>query len=156
MLQFVSEATPLSEPTFSYTGGKVRLATAVIAATVLGTAALPASGQRAPLAMLDQIEPGQWELRQRDASNGVAERLCLRDGRAFIQLRHPQQQCERFVVSDQPGDVVVQYTCHGRGYGRTHVRKESGRIVHIESQGIAGGLPFNFVAEARRIGECAR
>lgn len=118
----------------------------------LGSIAVAASGQHPSLGMLDQLEPGRWELRLRDAP-GV-ERLCLRDGRRLIQLRHPQAQCERFVVNDDPNDVTVQYTCRGRGYGRTHLRRETARIVHIETQGIAEGLPFNFVAEARRVGEC--
>ena len=48
----------------------------------------------------------------------------------------------------------MQYTCRGRGYGRTHIRRETGRLVQIESQGIVDGLPFDFVAEGRRIGEC--
>lgn len=102
--------------------------------------------------MLAQLEPGQWELRWRDGSR--VERLCLHDGRRLIQLRHPQERCERFVVNDDANDVTIQYTCRGRGYGRTHIRRESGRIVQIETQGIAEGLPFNFAAEARRVGEC--
>jgi hypothetical protein len=123
-----------------------------MAALALGGIAVAAAGQRPALGMLDQLEPGRWELRSRDAP-GV-ERLCLRDGRRLIQLRHPQEQCERLVVNDDANDVTVQYTCRGRGYGRTHIRRESGRIVHIETQGIAAGLPFNFAAEARRVGEC--
>lgn len=107
---------------------------------------------RPPLAMLDRIEGGWWELRNRE--NAAVERLCMRDGRRLIQLRHPQQQCERFVVADEPNDVTVQYTCRGRGYGRTHIRRESEGSVRIEAQGIAEGLPFNFVAEGKRIGEC--
>ena len=118
----------------------------------LGSVAVAAVGQRPALIMLDQLEPGRWELRSRDGP-GI-ERLCLRDGRRLIQLRHPQELCERFVVNDDANDVTVQYTCRGRGYGRTHIRRESPRIVHLETQGIAAGLPFNFAAEARRVGEC--
>lgn len=121
---------------------------------ILGGIAIPAAGQRAALGMLDQLDPGRWELRVREP-NAPLQRLCLRDGRRLIQLRHAQHQCERFVVSDQPGDVTIQYTCPGRGYGRTHIHRQSDRIVQIESQGIAEGLPFNFVAEGRWVGECA-
>ena len=49
----------------------------------------------------------------------------------------------------------VQYTCRGKGYGRTQIRRESNRLVQIDSQGIADGLPFSFSAEARRVGDCA-
>lgn len=130
----------------------MRLVFGGIAVLALGGVAVAATGQRGALGMLDRLEPGQWELRLRDAP-GV-ERLCLHDGRRLIQLRHPQDQCERFIVNDNPDDVAVQYTCRGRGYGRTDIHRESGRIVRIETQGIAGGLPFNFVVEGRRVGEC--
>lgn len=133
-------------------GGKVRSALVGIAVIALGGGAVAAAGQRPALAMLSQLETGRWELRMREGA-GV-ERICLRDGRRLIQLRHPQEQCERFVVADEPNDVTVQYTCRGRGYGRTHVHRESARVVQIETQGIAEGLPFNFVAEGRRVGEC--
>jgi hypothetical protein len=104
--------------------------------------------------MLDQLDRGRWELRLRD-QDGSVQTLCLQDGRRLIQLRHPQNICERFVVDDQADDVTVQYTCRGRGYGRTHIRRESRRLVQIETQGIAAdGLPFNFLAEGRRVGDC--
>ena len=42
----------------------------------------------------------------------------------------------------------------GDGYGRTHIRKETNALVQIDSQGIAGGKPFQFTAEARQTGRC--
>lgn len=130
----------------------MRLPLLLVAAAV-GFAA-PAAGQRSALAMLDQLESGRWELRLRD-TRGPAEQICLRDGRRLIQLRHPASACERLIVADSPGEVTVQYTCRGRGYGRTHIRRETGRLVQIESQGIVDGQPFDFIAEGRRIGDCA-
>jgi len=115
--------------------------------------AVPGSAQGPGLAMLDHIEPGHWELRLRDGGNSV-ESMCITNGRRMIQLRHPNIACESYVVSDGANDVTVQYTCRGRGYGRTHVRRESRRLLQIESQGIADGFPFDFAAEARRIGDC--
>lgn len=105
------------------------------------------------LAMLDGLEAGRWELRPREAG-AQPQRICLTSGRGLIQLRHPGADCDRFVVQDTATQVVVQYTCKGRGYGRTEIKRESSRLVQIESQGIAGGLPFEFEAEARRIGDC--
>ena len=43
---------------------------------------------------------------------------------------------------------------NGNGYGRTNLRREISRLVQIESQGIVDGLPFQFAAEARRVGAC--
>jgi hypothetical protein len=115
--------------------------------------AVPAAGQRPALAMLDQLDKGRWELRFRNAT-GEVERLCLKDARRLIQLRHPSDSCVRLVVEDDPSQVTVQYTCRGRGYGRTHIRRETNRLVQIDSQGIVDGLPFAFSAEARRVGDC--
>lgn len=133
---------------------RVWLRTGVLLAAAAAGFAVPASGQRQPLAMLDQIESGRWELRPRD-TRGPAEQLCLRDGRRLIQLRHPAAVCEKLIVADGASEVTVQYTCRGRGYGRTNIRRETGRLVQIQSQGILDGLPFDFVAEGRRVGDCA-
>jgi hypothetical protein len=62
--------------------------------------------------------------------------------------------CSRYVVEDGADKVTVQYTCRGNGYGRTSIRRETAGLLQIESQGVAGGLPFQFKAEARRIGAC--
>ena len=131
------------------------LAMRVLAMAVALWAALavPAASQRPALAMLDQIEAGRWEIRLRDGSRRTYP-ICLDNGRKLIQLRHEALNCERLVVDDQADQVTVQYTCRGRGYGRTSVRRETGRLVQIETQGIADGLPFQFAAEARRMGDC--
>lgn len=133
--------------------GKKALRIAVIAAAAAAAFAVPAIGQGPQLGMLDQLQSGRWELRSREPG-AQAERLCIPTGRRLIQLRHPGGDCERFIVQDSPNEVTVQYTCRGRGYGRTHIRRETNRLVQIESQGIAEGLPFDFIAEARRVGDC--
>ncbi len=127
----------------------------LLAMALLGYSAMSAtaSSQRPALAMLDQLEPGRWEVRLRDGS-ARASQVCLDNGRKLIQLRHEALICERLVVDDRPDQVTVQYTCRGRGYGRTTIRRETGRLVQIETQGIAEGLPFDFAAEARRMGDC--
>lgn len=124
-----------------------------VAVAILAFAA-PASGGGQSLTMLDELDSGRWEVRLRDGGS-VPERMCVDSGRRFIQLRHQAENCERFVVQDGASDVTVQYTCRGRGYGRTHIRRETNRLVQIDSQGISQGLPFEFTAEARRVGDCA-
>lgn len=115
--------------------------------------AVPASSQRPALGMLDQIEPGRWEIRLRDGTRRTYP-ICIDNGRKLIQLRHEALNCDRLVIDDRADQVTVQYTCRGRGYGRTSIRRETGRLVQIQTQGIAEGLPFEFAAEARRTGEC--
>lgn len=129
----------------------IRLAGAALAGLL--ALAAPAMGAGPSLAMLNTIEGGQWEVRTREPG-AAPQRMCLSSGQGLIQLRHPGPVCERFVIESSADEVVVQYTCRGRGYGRTHIRRESGRLVQIDSRGIANGLPFEFSAEGRRIGSC--
>lgn len=126
-----------------------------LAAFVAGLFALavPAVAQAPTLAMLGQIEPGRWELRMRAPESGVRH-VCVQDGRELIQLRHPWPNCQKVVVRDTTLEVAVQYTCKGHGYGLTRIRRETARLVQVDSQGIVDGLPFAFVAEGRRIGDC--
>lgn len=123
--------------------------------TIGGIAALsaPASGQRPALGMLDELDRGDWELRERGVP-GRGRNLCLDNGRKLIQLRHPGLACNSVIVEDRPNDVTVQYTCRGQGFGRTHVRRETNGLVQIDSQGLVNGLPFSYVAEGRKVGAC--
>ncbi len=128
---------------------------AVIALAGWAALTVPASSQLAELGVLDRIEPGNWEIRLRDGSQPPYP-ICLKNGRRLIQLRHEALNCQQLVVDGRADEVTVQYTCTGRGYGRTSIRRETGRLLQIETQGIADGLPFEFAAEARRIGDCNR
>ena len=123
---------------------------------VIAVAALPSSAttaERPALAMLDQLQPGQWEVRDRDLS-GSRSRMCLENGRRLIQIRHMRETCRSFTVQDTAAAVTVHYTCPGNGYGQTSVRYENPQLVQLETQGIAQGLPFNVRAEVRRVGAC--
>lgn len=123
----------------------------LVGAALLALAS-PALAADASLAMLDQLAAGQWELRNR--SGAVVQRICVARGRELVQLRHPGRACESYVLKDTAGEVEVQFTCRGHGYGRTLIRRETNRLVQIQSQGIADGLPFELAVEARRIGDC--
>ena len=124
---------------------------AAIGMVALGLA-LPAAAQSDGLAMLSGLAKGEWTIKHRDGS--ADQKICVRTGQELIQLRHVESGCSRFVVEDANSRVTVQYTCPGNGYGRTDIRKETGALVQIESQGISKGMPFQFAAEARRTGSC--
>ncbi len=112
----------------------------------------PLAAQSDSLAMLRNLVKGQWTVKYRDGTPD--RRICVKTGQELIQLQHTQPGCSRFVVEDAAAKVTVQYTCQGNGYGRTNIRRETNSLVQIESQGIASGLPFQFIAEARRTGSC--
>ena len=114
--------------------------------------AVPGQAQGNGLAMLGTLAKGEWTIKQR----GVASdrKICVRSGAELIQLKHRDSGCNQFVVEDGAARVTVQYTCPGNGYGRTSIRRETGALVQLETQGIHDGMPFQFVAEARRTGTC--
>ncbi len=60
-----------------------------------------------------------------ERTGGPTRRLCAPSGRHLIQLRHPGTHCDSIVIEDGPAQVVVQYICQGRGYGRTRLRRET-------------------------------
>lgn len=125
--------------------------TAAVGMVLLGLA-IPVAAETDSLSMLTGLSKGEWTIKHRDGS--ADRKICVKSGQEFIQLRHDEADCSRFVVEDATSKITVQYTCPGNGYGRTNIRKETGALVQIESQGIASGLPFQFAAEARRTGTC--
>lgn len=112
----------------------------------------PVLAQGNGLAMLGTLAKGEWTIKQRGSRTD--RKICLKSGAELIQLAHRDSGCSRFVVEDGAARVTVQYTCPGNGYGRTSIRRETGGLVQIESQGIQGGMPFELTAEGRRTGSC--
>lgn len=116
-----------------------------------GATAVPA--QAPSLAMLDRLEKGSWQLRER-GKDAVLQTICVGDARRMIQIYHPRASCSRYIIEDTPNSVTVHYTCPGAGHGRTNIRSETNRLVQIDTQGIADGKPFSQAIEARRTGGC--
>ena len=122
------------------------------ACALAGASAVPA--QAPSLAMLDRLEKGSWQLRER-GKDSVLQTMCLGDARRMIQIEHPRANCSRYIIEDTPNSVTVHYTCPGAGHGRTTIRSETNRLVQIDTQGIAQGRPFSQAIEARRTGGCS-
>jgi hypothetical protein len=116
-------------------------------------AATAVPAQAPSLAMLDRLEKGSWQLRER-GKDAVVQTVCVGDARRMIQVYHPGATCSRYVIEDTPNSVTVHYTCPGAGHGRTTIRSETNRLVQIDTQGIAEGRPFSQAIEARRTGGC--
>ncbi len=123
----------------------------LVVAALAGATAVPA--QAPTLAMLDQLEKGSWQLRER-GNDAVLQTVCVGDARRMIQIQHPRANCSRYIIEDTPKSVTVHYTCPGAGHGRTSIRSETNRLVQIDTQGIADGKPFSQAIEARRAGPC--
>jgi len=115
-------------------------------------AAVPTVAVAPDVPVLGRLQDGLWELRFRDGSPG--RRVCWHDPWRLIQLEHPDLACDRLVIENSPDAASVQYTCRGKGYGRTTIRRESSQLLQLETQGVAGGLPFVMTGEGRRVGDC--
>ncbi|WP_240330874.1 DUF3617 family protein [Sphingorhabdus sp. Alg239-R122] len=133
---------------------KKRYFFAMLATAPLALFAMPAPAQAPELASFKKVDAGQWEIRPR-AKNGEVRRICVRDIRQLLNLRHQGENCKKpFVIEDKPNTVTVSYSCGARGHGRTTLRAEGADLLQINTQGIANGSPFSFAAEGRRVGSC--
>lgn len=117
---------------------------AIVLAAILTAAAAPSA--------LSQSAGGLWEM-TRDAAPGRV-RQCVANPHILAQFEHRAQQCQHSVISDSGTELIIEYKCAGSGFGRSRVTVLTPRSLRIETQGISGGLPFNYVVQARRVGSC--
>ena len=106
--------------------------------------------------LLQTLERGLWQLRAvGSGSAGAApSQLCIGDPRMLAQIQHGTTSCTHQIVEATATTVTISYNCKGAGQGLTTIRKESGRLVQIKSQGIRNNAPFSFSVEGRRSGGC--
>jgi len=117
---------------------------AALAAMVLGAATLPP---------VIADSGGLWEV-SRSANGANAEKSCVPQAAVLAQWEHRRAQCTRVVISSTTTDAVIHYTCPGGGFGHAQIHVLTPRTLRIETQGISGGYPFNYVLHARRVGNC--
>lgn len=118
-----------------------------------GTGAVGISyAQDNDLSLLDTLEHGMWQFH---GSNLPAiSKLCVGDPMRLTQIQHGDANCTRYIVKSTPTLLTISYICRGQGQGMTTIRKETNRLVQIQSQGVSNNAPFAFSVEARRIAGC--
>jgi hypothetical protein len=121
------------------------LAAGLTAILALGAAQRPAA--------LAQTDTGLWELSGLPGAK-LPQRMCVADTAVLAQYEHRGQMCTRLVISDTPTVTVIHYTCPSGGFGRSKLTLLTPRSLRIETQGISENFPFNYVIQARRVGEC--
>lgn len=104
--------------------------------------------------LLQSLERGLWQLRATGGGSAATSQLCLGDPRMLVQIQHGATSCTHQVVDAGANSVTISYSCKGAGQGLTTIRKESGRLIQIKSQGIRNSSPFSFTVEGRRSGAC--
>lgn len=120
---------------------------------ILGAAVAAATTAAQRPAALAQAAPGLWEISGYPGAKAPA-RECFGNVAVFAQYEHRRLNCSESLVSDHPPSSVIQYSCPGGGFGRTTVTMITPRSLRIETQGISDNLPFNYVLQARRVGDC--
>jgi len=103
-------------------------------------------------ASLASVEGGLFEIDQVGA--GPRPKICVADPLVFASYEHRGKTCTRVVISDGPGGAVIHYTCTGGGFGQSTVKALTPRSLRVDTQGIADGAPFQYVFQARRVGDC--
>jgi len=122
-------------------------------ALLLSLAAAGVAKPDGDMALLDSLDRGMWQLRQ-TGGNIPTSKICLGKSASLLQIQHSGVACDQYVVRSSANSLTVSYTCPGHGQGMTVIRKETNRIIHIQSQGIENNAPFSFSAEVRRTGPC--
>ena len=116
-----------------------------VAGLMLGAAGRPYA--------LRMTSAGMWEVSGAPGARGPVFQ-CVADPIALAQFEHRGKRCTRTVISDNLSSTVISYTCLDGGFGRSKITVLTPRALRIETQGISQGLPFNYVIQARRVGNC--
>ncbi len=102
---------------------------------------------------LAQTSPGLWEISGLPNA-GTAVRQCVADTALLARVEHRGASCTQVVIKDMPAAAEIHYTCANGGFGRSKMTLLTPRSLRIETQGISANYPFNYVIQARRIGNC--
>ncbi len=114
------------------------------------TLTLTASAPPSPFA---EAQPGMWEVSGVPGASAPV-RQCVADLVVLARFEHRARNCSAKIVRDQETSSEIDYSCGSAGFGHSEVNVITPRSLRIATQGISGGLPFNYVLQARRIGEC--
>ena len=127
----------------------MRPALIIVAALTVPAAAYGAARSSA----LTKVMGGLWEI---SGAPGIRApvRECVMDVTALAQFEHRGQHCSYSVVKDRPSSTLIHYNCGTAGFGQSDVDVLTPRSLQIRTQGISEQLPFSYVLQARRVGEC--
>ena len=121
---------------------------------VLALGALPLlAAQQAPT--LAQAQPGLWEISGAPGTRAPV-RQCVTDVAALARFEHRASHCSAKLLKSAGSSTSIEYSCGAAGFGHSEVEAITPRSLRISTQGISGGLPFNYVLQARRVGDCAK
>ncbi len=130
-----------------------RSATFLLTAGVIGAAFVLVAAQSPSL--FAEAQPGLWEVSGAPGAKAPM-RQCFGDIAALARFEHRTSNCTAKVVRESSSSADVDYSCGGAGFGHSQVDLLTPRSLRISTQGISGGLPFNYVLQARRLDDCPK
>jgi hypothetical protein len=122
----------------------------LMAAGAAAALALTAAQRPAALA---QASPGLWEISGVPGSKAPI-RECVADLVALGRFEHRGRSCKSDIIRSNGSTTLLSYSCRGGSFGRSEISVVTPRNLRIGTQGISDNLPFNYVLQARRIGDC--
>ena len=125
----------------------------VLPAAALAAAFMLSAAEPPP--MLSQARPGLWEVSGAPGMKAPL-RLCIADVTALPRFEHRAHSCTSKVIRQSGSAAEVEYSCGAAGFGHSEVIALTPRSLRIATQGISDGLPFNYVVQARRMGDCPK
>jgi hypothetical protein len=117
-------------------------------------AAVALSAATAP-SVFTQAQPGMWEISGAPGAK-LPMRQCVADVAALARFEHRTSACTAKVINASASSANVDYSCGGSDFGHSQVELLTPRSLRISTQGISGGLPFNYVLQARRVDDCPK
>jgi len=130
-----------------------RMPNLILAASGLG-ALLALTAAQLPSA-LAQAQPGLWEISGVPGANGPI-RQCIGSVAMLARFEHRSKSCSAKILKDAGNMALIDYSCGGAGFGHSEIELLTPRSLRISTQGISGGLPFNYVLQARRVDDCQK
>ena len=116
---------------------------------------VPAAAAAAVPSALARVAGGLWEISGVPGAQ-VPIRQCVTDVLALAQYEHRGKACSRSIIHDDASSTKVSYQCGGAGFGESELDVITPRSLRIATQGISDQLPFSYVLQARRVGDCTK
>ena len=126
-----------------------------LALTAGGVAAAFALAAAARPSALAETQPGLWEISGAPGARAPL-RQCVADVATLARFEHRSSSCTAKVLKDGGSSTLIDYSCGGAGFGHSQIDVITPRSLRISTQGISGGLPFNYVLQARRVDDCPK
>jgi hypothetical protein len=115
----------------------------------------PVAAAAAVPSALSQVTGGLWEITGLPGAH-AAVRQCVGDVLTFAQFEHHDRTCSRSVLSNAASSSTFSYSCGPGDFGQSEIDVITPRSLRISTQGVSQQLPFNYVLQARRVGDCAK